>query len=114
MLTRIEPIHRIERNHDRRRDHRVFQDDVIEPMTLERQIVAFHCSLPGAAAASDFTMVLLASHSPPSATVLRVFATKPRRSKKPRALSLASAESSLVPRAAASFSSASHSIAAAP
>src|SRR5262245_30397716 len=84
--TRGEPIDGVERDHDRGRDHRVFQDDVIDPMALERQIVAFHCNLSDPEAASGLTMVVLASHSPPRATVLRVFATKPRRSKKPRAL----------------------------
>jgi hypothetical protein len=74
------------------RDHRVFEHQIVEPVALERHVVAFHDALPLAAAvtASGFTIVVLASHSPPSVTVLRVLATKPRRSKKPRAVSLAS------------------------
>ena len=50
----------------------------------------------------------------PCDTVLRRCATKPRRSKKPRALSLASTVSRAVPRAAASRSTASHSMAPIP
>src|ERR1700683_2726192 len=91
-----------------------FQDEVIKPMALEWNILAFHCSLPLACAGGDLTMVVLASHSSPTETELRVLATKPRRSKKPRAESLAATEISLVPRAAASVSSASHSMAPAP
>src|SRR5579872_3371894 len=110
----IKTVEGVERDEDRRRNHPVFENQIIEPVTLERQVVALHCSLPFAATASGLTMVVLASHSPPSATVLRVFATKPRRSKKLRAVSLASTLNSRAPRAAASFSSASQSMTPAP
>src|SRR5271154_5854433 len=106
----------VEGDRDGERDHRVFEDEIIEPVPLERHVIAFHGSFPlsGTAAASGFVSVVLASHSPASDTVLRVLATKPRFSKKPRAVSLASTLSSLAPRAAASVSSASSSIAPAP
>src|SRR5580704_1962561 len=111
----------VERDGDCNRDHCVFQDEVVDNMPLKRQVVAFHCRLPGPPrssfglpAASGLVIVVLASHSPASDTVLRVLATKPRRSKKPRAVSLASTLSCLLPRAVASFSSASHSMAPAP
>src|ERR1700733_10480516 len=110
--TAIEPEAGIERDGDRRRDHRVFEDQIVEPVERERRIRTFHDALPFAA--SGFVIVVLASHSPASNTVLRVRGTKPRFSKNPRALSLASTVSSLLPRAAASFSSASHSMAPAP
>src|SRR5262249_20750539 len=58
-------------------------------------------------AASCFSMVVLASHSPPSGTVLRCCGTNPRFLKKSCALSLTSAVSRRAPRAPASFSSAS-------
>src|SRR5262249_16126395 len=71
-----------------------------------------HCgrSLAAGFAASCFSIVVLASHSLPSGTELRCCGTKPRRLKKPSALSLTSAESLPAPRAVASFSSASISM----
>src|SRR5271170_5962055 len=115
VLASIPPIGGKKRDRDDGGDQCVFEHQIVEPMALERHVVAFHCSVPLAAGASNgFTIVVLASHSPPSATVLRVFGTKPRRSKKPRALSLASTLSSLVPRPAASLSKASHSMFPAP
>ena len=54
------------------------------------------------------------NHSPLRCTVLRCVGTKPQCSKKPSAVSLASAESRFAPRPVASFSSASTSSAATP
>src|SRR6201993_4099649 len=112
MLTAIEPKDRVERYDDGRGDHRVFQDQIIEPVSRKWRIGTFHDGLPRST--SGLVMVVLASHSSPSGTVLRLCAENPRFAKKPRAASLASTVISLAPRAAASFSSASHSIAPAP
>src|SRR6516225_1106330 len=112
ILTAIEPIDRIKRYDDCRSDHRVFQDQIIEPVSRKWRLRAFHDGLPRPV--RGLVMVVLASHSSPSDTVLRLCAENPRFSKKPRAASLASTVISLAPRAAASFSSASHSIAPAP
>src|SRR5208282_551915 len=113
VLSRIKPIGGVEADEHGGCDQRVFQQQIIEPMALEWHVATFHHALP-LAAASGLAIVVLASHSPASDMVLRVFPTKPRFSKKPRALSLASTSSSLLPRAAASFSSASHSMVPAP
>src|ERR1700674_2431160 len=93
MLTAIEPIGGVKRYADRRGDHRVFQDQIVEPVALERRIGAFHgiVSLAPSAptaplATSCLTMVVLASHSPARSTVLRLVAVKPRFSKKPLAV----------------------------
>src|SRR5690349_16157867 len=112
VLTAVQPIDRVERHDHRRADHRVFEDQIIKPVSRKRRIWAFHDGLPRAT--SGLVMVVLAIHSPPSETVLRLCAAKPRFSKKARAASLASTVISLAPRAAASFSNASHSIAPAP
>src|SRR6516164_4069444 len=112
ILTAIEPIDRVKRYDDCRGYHRVFQDQIVDPVLRKRRLRAFHDGLPRPV--RGLVMVVLASHSSPSETVLRLCAENPRFSKKPRAASLASTVSSLVPRAAASFSSASHSIAPAP
>src|ERR1700747_3453111 len=112
MLTAIEPKDRVERYDDGRGDHRVFQDQIVEPVSRKWRLGAFHDGLPRPT--SGLVMVVLASHSSPSDTVLRLCGENPRFSKKPRAASLASTVISLAPRAAASFSSASHSIAPAP
>src|SRR6476620_11301878 len=58
-------------------------------------------------AASFFSIVVLASHSSPSGTVLRCCGTNPRRLKNSSALSLTSAVNRGAPREAASFSRAS-------
>src|SRR6202043_3527136 len=92
-------------------DDRDFEDDVIKPVPRERRFRMFH-DLLLVAADNCFSTVVVASHSPWRGTVLRRCATKPRCSKKPSAVSLASAEIFAAPRAAASFSSASHSVAA--
>src|SRR4029077_21297292 len=81
LLTEIEPISRIQRHGDRGGDHRVFQDQIIEPVARERGVGTFHGALP--LAASGLTIVGLASHSPARNTGLRGFATNPRFSKKP-------------------------------
>src|SRR6202008_4204319 len=56
---------------------------------------------------SVFCIVVLASHSPFTVTLLRCRATYPRFLKNSKALSLASTETLLAPRAPASFSKAS-------
>src|ERR1051325_4106101 len=79
---------------------------------VEKIEAFFHAAAP--LAASFFSIVVLASHSPPSCTVLRCVAMNPRFLKKSCAVSLTSAVSRFAPRAPASFSSASTSIAPAP
>src|SRR5262249_47862025 len=97
-------------NDGEREDHQL-EHDVVEPVTRKRRVGTFHDApaLP-AALASGFSIVVLASHSPASGTVLRRWSVKPRLRKKSCALSLTSAVSLAAPRAAASFSSASISI----
>src|SRR5215469_11409243 len=112
LLTAIEPIDCVERHEHRRADDRVFEDQVIQPVSRKRRIRTFHDSLPRPT--SGLVMVVLASHSPPTDTVLRLCGANPRFSKKPRAASLVSTLISLAPRAPASFSSASHNMAPAP
>src|ERR1700688_1392602 len=72
VLTAIEPVDGIKRHGDRGRDHRVFQDQIIEPVARERRVGTFHGALPFAA--SGLVMVVLASHSPARNTVLRLLA----------------------------------------
>src|ERR1700734_1590439 len=112
VLAAVKPIDGVERDHDGGGQHRVFQDQIIDPMAVKRRFGFFHDVL--SLAPSGFFSVVLASHSPATVTVLRLCASKPRFSKKPRAVSLASAVSSFAPRAVASFSSASQRRAAAP
>src|SRR5580704_13029951 len=71
-LTAIEPIDGVERHGDRGGDHRVFQDQIVEPVARERRIGAFHGALPFAA--SGLVIVVLASDSPARNTVLRLLA----------------------------------------
>src|SRR5208283_4280407 len=81
-----------------------------------------HCGRPAAAASRgstsilsrDLVMRVRPSHSPLISTVLRLCAVKPRLAKKSRAASDASTPSVIVPRAAASFSNASSSMAPTP
>src|SRR5215475_13837512 len=100
VLPEVEAEDRVERHEQRRADHRVFEHQIIEPVSRKRRVCAFHDGLPPAT--SGLVMVVLASHSPPTETVLRLCAENPRFSKKPRAASLASTVISLAPRAAAS------------
>src|ERR1700727_1556916 len=86
--------------------------DVVGAHAEKCRVLLGHAGLP--VAASGFTIVVLASHSPARNTVLRLLAIYPRFSKKPLAVSLASTATSLAPRAAASFSSASQSMEPAP
>src|ERR1700724_149868 len=72
VLTAIKPIDGVERHRDRGGDHRVFQDQIIEPVARERRVGTFHGALPFAA--SDLVIVVLASHSPARNTVLRLLA----------------------------------------
>src|SRR5580692_4441478 len=110
--TSIEPVDGVESHRDGSRQHPIFEDQVVQPVPRKRRVGAFHDGL--SLAPSALVIVVLASHSPARNTVLRLFAVKPRFSKKSRAVSLASTVSSLVPRPAAIFSSASQSMLPAP
>src|SRR5262245_66055370 len=92
-----------------REDHQL-ERDVVDPVAREWRVGTFHDSPALPALTSGFSIVVLASHSPASGTVLRRWSENPRLRKKPCALSLTSAVSFAAPRAAASFSSASTSI----
>src|ERR1700676_2704841 len=72
LLTAIEPIDGVKRHGDRGGDHRVFQDQIVEPVARERRVGTLHGALPFAA--SDLVIVVLASHSPARSTVLRLLA----------------------------------------
>src|SRR5260370_40160709 len=97
-LTAIEPVDGVERHGDRRGDHCVFQDQIIEPVARKRRVGTIHGAL--SFAVSGLVIVVLASHSPARNTVLRGLAVYPRFSKKPRAVSLASTATSFAPPAA--------------
>src|SRR5580658_40744 len=95
VLTRIKPKDRVQRDGGRDADHRVFQHQIVQPMALERDVATFHDALAlPSRGPSGFAIVVLASHSPARNTVLRLCAAKPRRSKNPTAVSLASTVSS--------------------
>src|ERR1700754_4671863 len=94
------PISEIsERKRERGQDDHQLKRNVIAPVTRERRVRTFHDAPPLAGpltfalAARGFSMVVLASHSPPSGTVLRRWSMKPRLRKKSCALSLTSAVS---------------------
>src|SRR5436309_12537818 len=95
----------VKRDHQRGDQHAIFEQDVVEPVAGERGFRLRHCDC--SLATSCFSMVVLASHSPPSWTVLRCCGTKPRCLKKSCPLSLTSAIRRRAPRPAASFSRAS-------
>src|SRR5215831_1652996 len=101
-------IDRIEGEQDCRGDHCPFDGDVIEPIPRERRLGLLHRT--ASFAPSGFSIVVLASHSPPQRIELRCCGTNPRRRKNSCALSLTSALNRRAPRAAASLSSASTSI----
>src|SRR5262245_15307872 len=92
-----------------REDHQL-ECDVIDPVARKRRVGSTHDASALPALTSGFSIVVLASHSPASGTVLRRWSEKPRLRKKSCALSLTSAVSFTAPRAPASFSSASTSI----
>src|ERR1700735_4573509 len=83
VLTAIEPIDGKKRHGDRGGDHRVFQDQIIQPVARERCVGTFHGALPFAA--SDLVIVVLASHWPARSTVLRLLAGWAGFSEKARA-----------------------------
>src|SRR5262249_5145015 len=99
-----------QRDGDHDRDHR--DHDMVPLQAWEWCVRSFHCAR--SLAASRFSMVVFASHSLPRGTLLRCFATKPRRLKKSCALSLTSAVNWAAPRDDASFASASMSMVPAP
>src|SRR3974390_1594551 len=67
-----DPIADIERERDCRRDNRIFEHDIVEPVTRERCFWLAHET--SRLAASCFCMVVLASHSSPTDTELRCWA----------------------------------------
>src|SRR6476620_4633898 len=99
----------VQRQCDRHDDSYDREDDM---MPLEARGRHFRLVFHGvrSLAASFFSIVVVASHSSPSGTVLRCCGTNPRRLKKSSALSLTSAVRRGAPRPEASFSSASISI----
>src|SRR5260370_12785193 len=96
MLTAIETIDGVERDDDRHADHRIFQDQIIQPVSWKRRVRTFHEALP--CSVSSLVIVVLANHSPPSYIVLRPCPEYPRFSKKPRPASPASTVISLGPQ----------------
>src|SRR5215468_4049510 len=92
------------------RDDHQLERDVVDPVAWKRRVGTLHDAPALPALTSAFSIVVLASHSPSSGTVLRRWSENPRLRKKSCALSLTSAVSFTAPRAVASFSSASTSI----
>ncbi len=66
------PVEDVERKQNGGDQQAVFEDDIIEPVTRKRGVGSFHWTLP---LASCLCMVVLASHSSPTVTLLRCWAT---------------------------------------